>query len=98
RESSSARSLLANGPIVAMQDPPRGTGDAVRVALDAAKDAQGTALIVYGDTRSGRAATLTALMALRESRRAALALLSGEVGTDNAYGRVVRDAKGDVSR
>src|SRR4051812_28018973 len=52
-ESSAARSLLAlsnGGATVAMQDPPRGTGDAVRVALDAAKDARGTALIVYGDT------------------------------------------------
>jgi bifunctional UDP-N-acetylglucosamine pyrophosphorylase/glucosamine-1-phosphate N-acetyltransferase len=98
RESSAARSLLSNGATVAMQDPPRGTGDAVRVALDAAKDAQGTALIVYGDTPLVRAETLNALMALRDSRAAVLALLSGEVGTDNAYGRVVRDAKGDVAR
>jgi len=100
-ESSAARSLLAlskGGATVAMQDPPRGTGDAVRVALDAAKDAQGTVLIVYGDTPLVRANTLIALMNLRDSRGAVLALLSGEVGTDNAYGRVVRDAKGDVSR
>src|SRR4051812_44475218 len=92
RESSAARSLISNGATVAMQDPPRGTGDAVRVALDAAKDARGTALIVYGDTPLVRAETLTALMTLRESRSAVLALLSGEVGTDNAYGRLVRDA------
>ena len=37
-------------------------------------------------------------MKLRDSRTAVLSLLSGEVGADNAYGRVVRDAKGDVSR
>ena len=98
RESSAARSLLSNGATLALQDPPRGTGDAVRVALEAAKDANGTALIVYGDTPLVRAETLTALMALRESRGAPLALLSGEIGTDNAYGRVVRDAKGDVAR
>lgn len=100
RESSAARSVvsLAKDATVAMQDPPRGTGDAVRVALDAAKEAQGTALIVYGDTPLVRAETLTALMKLRDSRTAVLSLLSGEVGTDNAYGRVVRDAKGDVSR
>lgn len=100
RESSAARSVvsLAKDATVAMQDPPRGTGDAVRVALDAAKDAQGTALIVYGDTPLVRAETLTALMKLRDSRTAVLSLLSGEVGADNAYGRVVRDAKGDVSR
>jgi bifunctional UDP-N-acetylglucosamine pyrophosphorylase/glucosamine-1-phosphate N-acetyltransferase len=98
RESSPARSLLANGAQVAMQDPPRGTGDAVRVALDAAKEASGTALIVYGDTPLVQAETLRDLMRLRESRGAVLALLSGEMGTDNAYGRVVRDATGDVAR
>ena len=99
RESSAARSVLSNGAVVAMQDPPRGTGDAVRVALDAATEPQqGTVLIVYGDTPLVRAETLTALMKLRDSRAAVLALLSGEVGTDNAYGRVVRDTNGDVSR
>ncbi len=97
-ESSAARSLLGDGATVAMQDPPRGTGDAVRVALESAKDARGTALIVYGDTPLVRADTLRALMALRDSRSAVLALLSGEVGTDNAYGRIVRDKNGDVSR
>ncbi len=97
-ESAAARSLLSNGARVAMQDPPRGTGDAVRVALEAATDADGVALIVYGDTPLVRAETLAALMKLRESRSAVLALLSGDVGTDNAYGRVVRDAKGDVAR
>src|SRR5712691_4956333 len=98
RESSPARSLISNGAQVAMQDPPRGTGDAVRVALDAAKDPSGTALIVYGDSPLVRAETLRELMRLRESRGAVLALLSGDMGTDNAYGRVVRDAGGDVAR
>jgi len=98
QESAAARSLLSDGALVAMQDPPRGTGDAVRVALDATKDAQGTALIVYGDTPLVRAETLRALIALRDARAAVLALLTGEVGTDNAYGRVVRDARGDVAK
>jgi bifunctional UDP-N-acetylglucosamine pyrophosphorylase/glucosamine-1-phosphate N-acetyltransferase len=100
-ESASARSLVRNGATVAVQDPPRGTGDAVRVALEAAQDrqdARGVALIVYGDTPLVRAETLKALIELRAARSAVLALLSGEVGRDNAYGRIVRDAKGDVSR
>src|SRR5690348_262992 len=97
RESSSARSLV-NGGTVAMQDPPRGTGDAVRVALDAVKDQKGEAFIVYGDTPLVRADTLRAMAALRQSRGAVLAILTGEMGTDNAYGRVVRDASGDVTR
>ncbi|MEK7861741.1 MAG: NTP transferase domain-containing protein, partial [Chloroflexota bacterium] len=98
RESAAAKTLLPEGSRVAMQDPPRGTGDAVRVALDVADEKDGVALIVYGDTPLVRAMTLRALMELRSSRGAVLALLSGEVGRDNAYGRVIRDAKGDVSR
>ena len=97
-ESSSARSLLADGARVAMQDPPRGTGDAVRVALDEASERTGTAFIVYGDTPLVRAETLRSLEALRVSGSAVLALLAGEVGTDNAYGRIVRDAKGNVAK
>lgn len=98
RESEPARALLGEGVRVAMQDPPRGTGDAVRVALEAAAETAGVALIVYGDTPLVGAQTLRALMELRTARGAALALLTGEVGRDNAYGRVVRDAKGDVTR
>ncbi len=98
RESAPARSLLEDGVQVAMQDPPRGTGDAVRVALAAVTDAAGDAVIVYGDTPLVTADTLRALVALRTERGAVLALLSGTMGTDNAYGRVVRDAHGDVVR
>ncbi|HZP95643.1 MAG TPA: bifunctional UDP-N-acetylglucosamine diphosphorylase/glucosamine-1-phosphate N-acetyltransferase GlmU [Candidatus Limnocylindria bacterium] len=98
RESAPARSLLSDGATVAMQDPPRGTGDAVRVALDAVGDTSGEALVVYGDTPLVTAGTLRALVAARRVRGAALALLSGAMGTENAYGRVVRDANGDVAR
>ncbi|HEY6957337.1 MAG TPA: bifunctional UDP-N-acetylglucosamine diphosphorylase/glucosamine-1-phosphate N-acetyltransferase GlmU [Candidatus Limnocylindria bacterium] len=98
KESAPARELLPEGACVAMQDPPQGTGDAVRVALAAVPDAQGTALIVYGDTPLVRSETLRALEAARATRGAVLAILSGEVGTDNAYGRVVRDERGDVAR
>ena len=97
RESEPARSI-ADGAIVAMQDPPRGTGDAVRVALGAFSESSGEAFILYGDTPLLRAGTLRALSELRASRGAPLALLSGKVGIDNAYGRVVRDSGGDVAR
>ena len=98
KESEPARAIVGDGAIVAMQDPPRGTGDAVRVALEAISDPSGEAFIVYGDTPLLRGETLRALAELRAKRRAALALLSGNVGTANAYGRVVRDGSGDVAR
>src|SRR2546428_458298 len=98
KESEPGRAIVGDGAIVAMQDPPRGTGDAVRVALEAITDPSGEAFIVYGDTPLLRGETLRALAELRAKRRAALALLSGNVGTANAYGRVVRDGSGDVAR
>jgi CTP:molybdopterin cytidylyltransferase MocA len=98
KESEPARAIVGDGAVVAMQDPPQGTGDAVRVALGAIPDGSGDAFIVYGDTPLLRASTLRALAELRAKRGAQLALLSGMVGTSNAYGRVVRDASGDVAR
>jgi bifunctional UDP-N-acetylglucosamine pyrophosphorylase / glucosamine-1-phosphate N-acetyltransferase len=98
RESEAARQILPDDVVVAMQDPPNGTGDAVRVALEAVLDRSGRCSIVYGDTVLLRAATLRRLAALRDERHAVLALLTGVVGVDNAYGRVVRDAAGDVDR
>jgi len=98
KESAPARAIVGDGAVVAMQDPPRGTGDAVRVALASISDASGAAFIVYGDTPLLQASTLRALAELRASRDAPLALLSGVVGSANAYGRVVRDASGDVAR
>lgn len=98
KESEPARAIVGDTAVVAMQDPPRGTGDAVRVALGAIPDGSGEAFIVYSDTPLLRASTLRALAELRAKRGAPLALLSGMVGTANAYGRVVRDANGDVAR
>ncbi len=98
RESEPARAVVPAGATVAMQEPPLGTGDAVRVALDAAPKASGRCYIVYGDTVLLRPDTLRRLAALLDERRAVLAILTGMVGTDNAYGRIVRGAGGDVDR
>ncbi len=98
KESEPAQAIVGDGAVVAMQDPPRGTGDAVRIALGAVPDSSGNAFIVYSDTPLLRPGTLLALAELRAERGAPLALLSGLVGTTNAYGRVVRDASGDVAR
>src|SRR5437016_4019653 len=98
KESAAARELFDEGTRLAIQDVARGTGDAVRIALAAANGDRGVAFIVYGDTPLLRPETLTRMRALVRERDAPLVLLAGEVGTDNAYGRVVRDERGDVAR
>jgi len=97
-ESEPARAVLPEDAVVAIQDPPRGTGDAVRVALEAVPDARGRAFIVYGDTPLVRASTLERMAGLLDERGAVLTLLTGMAGSENAYGRIVRSASGDVDR
>jgi bifunctional UDP-N-acetylglucosamine pyrophosphorylase/glucosamine-1-phosphate N-acetyltransferase len=74
------------------QDPPRGTGDAVRVALDTLPD-DGVTLVVNGDCPLIPAATLLALAAAAAGR---LALLTARVSDPAGLGRIVRDAEGAV--
>lgn len=98
RESEPARAVLPADATVALQEPPKGTGDAVRVALGATDAREGLAYVVYGDTPVLRAETLGAMRDLLRERGAVIALLTAKIGTDNAYGRVVRDERGDVRR
>ncbi|MDP9320076.1 MAG: bifunctional UDP-N-acetylglucosamine diphosphorylase/glucosamine-1-phosphate N-acetyltransferase GlmU [Chloroflexota bacterium] len=93
-----ARALLPPGTAVAIQREMRGTGDAVRVAIEATDARDGEVFVLYGDTPTLSAATLDALRSLRAERGAAIALLTATVGMENTYGRIVRDDGGDVRR
>lgn len=97
RESEPARAI-ADGATVVLQEPPRGTGDAVQVALRAVKEQAGVAFVVYGDTALVRPETLRRMRELLAERGAVMTLLTADVPVGNAYGRVVRDARGDVDR
>jgi len=93
-----ARGVLPPATVVAIQKEMRGTGDAVRVAIEATDARDGEVFVLYGDTPTLSAATLDALRALRAERGAAIALLTARVGMENTYGRIVRDGGGDVRR
>ena len=95
---AAGRAILPPDIAVAIQRTMQGTGDAVRVALDAPDARDGDVFVLYGDTPTLGAATLDHLRALRADRGAAVALLTAKVGTDNAYGRIVRNGVGDVER
>ncbi|MCU0869880.1 MAG: bifunctional UDP-N-acetylglucosamine diphosphorylase/glucosamine-1-phosphate N-acetyltransferase GlmU [Burkholderiales bacterium] len=77
------------------QEPQRGTGEAVRIALDAqpATTADETVLVLYGDVPLTQPSTLAALVAHAHD---ALALLTVEIADPTGYGRIVRDAGGAV--
>src|SRR4051812_7838884 len=59
---------------VAVQDPPRGTGDAVRAGLSAVKHSR--TLILYGDTPLLRAQDLAGLLAALEMPGQELSILT----------------------
>lgn len=84
-------------PVV--QERQDGTGHAVRVALQALPDGlAGTVVVLPGDTPLLTARTLRELVAGHEASGAATTLLTSVVDDPTGYGRVVRDAGGDVQR
>ncbi len=82
----------------ALQEEQRGTGHAVMQAARALRGAPGSLLIVNGDLPSLKPATLSALVALHRKSKAVLALVTTDLSDPAGYGRIVRDAKGRVTR
>ena len=79
----------------ALQSPQLGTGHAVAQAVPMLVDDVPT-LILYGDVPLVKASTLQRLAEVAQGGK--LALLSQHVADPTGYGRVVRDAAGNVSR
>ena len=78
-----------------LQQPQLGTGHAVQQAAAAFAD-DAVVLVLYGDVPLVRASTLQPL--LDAARSGALGLLSVELADPGGYGRIVRDAAGQVQR
>ncbi len=80
---------------VAVQNPPRGTGDAVRKAAPALNGFSGVVLVLYADTPLVAPATLRALAAKVEAG-AAVAVLGFRPADAGAYGRLKTNAAGGL--
>ncbi|RME82785.1 MAG: UDP-N-acetylglucosamine diphosphorylase/glucosamine-1-phosphate N-acetyltransferase, partial [Zetaproteobacteria bacterium] len=81
----------------ARQPTPRGTADAVLAAKGTVRADVKDVLILQGDTPLVRAETLVKLVEARRRADADLALLSAVVDNPHGYGRIVRDADGEVA-
>jgi bifunctional UDP-N-acetylglucosamine pyrophosphorylase/glucosamine-1-phosphate N-acetyltransferase len=88
---------LPDGVAVAVQAEPKGTGDAVSAAA-AEISAEDTVVVVMGDVPLVDAETLTALVEAHEESGAGATMLTAELEDPAGYGRVVRDAEGQVER
>jgi bifunctional UDP-N-acetylglucosamine pyrophosphorylase / glucosamine-1-phosphate N-acetyltransferase len=76
-----------------VQDPPRGTGDAVRIALKEGDVDDGSVLVVPGDTPLLESGVLAQLL---QSHNGVATMLTATVDDPTGYGHVVRSTNGSV--
>jgi bifunctional UDP-N-acetylglucosamine pyrophosphorylase/glucosamine-1-phosphate N-acetyltransferase len=85
----------------AIQQPQLGTGHAVQQAVPELMETGGdndVTLVLYGDVPLASAATLDRLLQARAARADAMAVLTVELADATGYGRIVRDAAGNIIR
>jgi bifunctional UDP-N-acetylglucosamine pyrophosphorylase/glucosamine-1-phosphate N-acetyltransferase len=84
----------------AVQAEHRGTGHALLCALPAIESLGPTRelLVLCGDAPLLRPTTIRALLALHESGGAGATILTADLADPTGYGRIVRDARGEVAR
>jgi bifunctional UDP-N-acetylglucosamine pyrophosphorylase / glucosamine-1-phosphate N-acetyltransferase len=89
---------FADRAAFALQDEPRGSGDAVRAAMSAVPEAATEILVLNGDVPLVTGADLDAILDARRADDAAIALASVFSADPGELGRVVRSDFGTVER
>ncbi len=93
-------SALVPDAVLAVQETQEGTGHAVRIAMEAISATigatTGTVIVAAGDTPLLEGESLRAFAAEHEAAQRAVSILSGRVADPFGYGRIVRNAEGDV--
>ena len=92
------RENLTSDPTYVIQDPPRGTGDAARVALPALAEGIRTVIVLSGDTPLVQTSTIEAMIDRRAQESSAATILTVRLEDPTGYGRIVRAADGKVER
>jgi bifunctional UDP-N-acetylglucosamine pyrophosphorylase / glucosamine-1-phosphate N-acetyltransferase len=88
---------LPNGVEVAIQEEPRGTGDAVAAAAPLL-DPDVTVVVINGDVALLTAEAIKGLVDAHESAGTAATMATMELDEPGTYGRVIRDSDGSVLR
>ena len=88
---------LPEGVEVAIQEEPRGTGDAVAAAAPLI-DPDATVVVINGDVALLTAEAIRRLVEAHEAAGAAATMATMEPDEPGAYGRVIRDTDGSVLR
>jgi bifunctional UDP-N-acetylglucosamine pyrophosphorylase/glucosamine-1-phosphate N-acetyltransferase len=93
--ASDARGAF-EGVTVAVQEQPRGTGDAAAAARPSLEGFEGDVLVVTGDAAAITSELLAGLLETHHKAGAAATVLSFEPPEPGAYGRIVRDGGGSL--
>ncbi len=95
--AEAVEAAVRNRATTVLQEPQRGTADAVRIGLDGLGATTDRVLVTMGDVPMQTPGLYTALLdALREGG-GAIALVSARVADPTGYGRIVRDAIGGAA-
>ncbi len=78
------------------QQEQKGTGHAVQVCREALKDFTGDVFILAGDGPLIRAETLSRIVDEHRRKQAAMTLATSVIDNPAGYGRIVRDATGEI--
>lgn len=81
-----------------VQQPPRGTGDAVRCAIDAGKlkSKKGCVIVLNGDMPLISKQTIQSLLKKHRRQKNTVTFLTTKMDQPLAYGRVLRNSRGEV--
>jgi bifunctional UDP-N-acetylglucosamine pyrophosphorylase/glucosamine-1-phosphate N-acetyltransferase len=90
--------LLPDNVVLAVQEEPRGTGDAVRAATPHFDDPHATVLVLNGDVPLITPDVLAALTESHERSGAQATVTTMELDDPSGYGRIVRAADGTIER
>jgi len=96
--TAAVRDAFADEADFALQDEPRGTGDALSAALRALPDDAGEILVLSGDVPRLEASLLTDLLDQRRLDHAAMALTVVALYDPSGLGRVLRNEAGGIER
>ncbi len=88
---------LPEGTETVVQPEPDGTGGAVRAAHDIVRDSE-TVVVLSGDHPLITGEIVAALLETHREARAGATVMTVELDDPGAYGRIVRDADGDIDR
>ena len=96
--AETVQARLGERSAFALQAEQKGTGHAVLMAADQLATAEGTTLVICGDTPLITATTLEELFAAHETSGAKATILTAQAPNPFGYGRIIRDEQGQVAR